>query len=118
MGSVSMGSLSRRGLCVQGNLCAGGLCQGRGSLSTEGVSVHGGGLCLRRGSLSRGLCQGISVRTPLYMVKTGWYASYLNAFLLFNFCALHSASWVQVLKFFLGENMISSVISLNYNEMY
>ena len=95
LGGVSIwGSLCRRvsvqrGLCP-GDLCLGGLCPG--GLCPGGLCL--GGLC-SGGSLSgRSLSRGLSVRETSYTVKSGRYASYWNAFLLYkwltdicNFCA-------------------------------
>ena len=88
--SLSWGVSVLGGLCPGGSLSwvvsvLGGLCPGslsRGALSRQ-VSVQGG-------SCPGGLCLGIPVReTPQtethHTVKSGWYASYWNAFLCSRF---------------------------------
>ena len=55
-------------------LCAGGVSV-QGGLYLVGVPVQEGGLCPGR----------VSVREAPHTVMSGWYASYLNAFLFFHF---------------------------------
>ena len=75
------GLVSVQGGFLSGGLCPGGVSVQRGpcpegslsrGVSVWGVSVHGG-------SLSRG----VSVRETPRTVKSGRYASYWNAYLLF-----------------------------------
>ena len=83
---LSAGSLSR-GISVQGNFCPGGLYPGG---LCPGESLSRGSLS-RRGLSPRSLCQAdpqtetpteTPQQRPPYMVKSGRYASYWNAFLL------------------------------------
>ena len=100
--SVHRGSLSGGGEVCPGGLCLGGSPAG-GRVSVQGglcpgvVSAQGGGSVCPGGLCLGGLCpegslpRGISVQggrgsvqeDPTRMVKSGRYASYWNAFLLF-----------------------------------
>ena len=82
--SVQEGCLHLGGLCSLGGLCLGSLSRGA---SIPGGSLSGG-LCLGESPSQGGLCRrgvsvhGVSLVETPRTVMSGWYASYLNAFLL------------------------------------